>query len=732
MKFSINYKIFILVTFGLVFSILLSSFIYFNSLKNLAKDYAFQDLNHDISILTTQIKSIEERIDTIINLATNNSSLMMSINLISNYQEKDNYNRLIFDNEKKKFITAFQNILGEENSWAITIFDKDADPIAFKRKKKEKVIFGYTVYKDDKVLYYDKNDKWLKNLNPRGLDKSILNYFDIFSRKNEFVFKKAVPLKYNDQIIGYIRVGFILNQNNYQRITTGTQHKSIILSEKLNIGSKDFITDYQMITTKKEQTLLECEEKFVTYKKLKSVDDIILVAFSNTDKLNKTLYTTLKELVYISILIIVFFLVLSILFSNYFIQKPLFNLLAGINELKIKNRKQIKINSNDEISVIANAFNEMSKELSESFKSVQNSNLLLENILNTVHVSVFIKDIDGVYIKANKKYLDDIGFENESELLGKTDFDIIKNKKEAEFFRKKDLEVISSLKPQLNFEEVLTKADGKVCNLVTSKMPLIDSDSNIIGVLVLYEDVTDAKKKEKALKDKEAYLLQQSRLTQMGEMISMIAHQWRQPLAAISSTANSMILKNMMGQYEKEFFGQRLNNISEYSQHLSSTIDDFRNFFKKTKEKKDLTLESVVEDSLKIIQINLENKNIEIKKEFSLNETINSFPNELRQVVLNLIKNAEDILEEKDIESKWIKIKTYKENDLNVLEVSDNAGGIPDDIIEKIFEPYFSTKQNRDGTGLGLYMSKSIIEEHCSGKLSVTNDKYGAIFKVEL
>ena len=231
---------------------------------------------------------------------------------------------------------------------------------------------------------------------------------------------------------------------------------------------------------------------------------------------------------------------------------------------------------------------------------------------------------------------------------------------------------------------------------------------------------------------KDEMLNQQSRLAQMGEMISMIAHQWRQPLSAISSTAGVMKLDIMMGNYNKKFFEKSLDKISDYSQHLSSTIDDFRGFFKDNKEQTKIRLEDIIESSLEIIGAALNNDNIKLVKNYECNEMFNSYPNELKQVVLNLIKNAEDALIEHNIENPIIYLKTYKINKSYFLEIGDNAGGVPKDIVDNIFMPYFSTKKNKDGTGLGLYMSKTIIEDHCKGKLSVTNSDKGAVFTIEL
>ena len=232
------------------------------------------------------------------------------------------------------------------------------------------------------------------------------------------------------------------------------------------------------------------------------------------------------------------------------------------------------------------------------------------------------------------------------------------------------------------------------------------------------------------VKDKQ--LLQQSRMAQMGEMLSMIAHQWRQPLAAISATSASIELKASLNKLDNDEAQKKAHDISSFSQHLSRTIDDFRDFFKPNKEKKEMTYDEIVKSVLRIMEVSIANKNIQLLQDLNCHETFNTYPNELKQVVLNLIKNAEEALLEKAVKDPTITIATYTKEDTYILEVSDNAGGIPKDIINKIFDPYFSTKTKKDGTGLGLYMSKIIIEEHCDGTLSAINTGNGALFKIVL
>ena len=233
-------------------------------------------------------------------------------------------------------------------------------------------------------------------------------------------------------------------------------------------------------------------------------------------------------------------------------------------------------------------------------------------------------------------------------------------------------------------------------------------------------------------REKDKQMIEQSRFAQMGEMISMIAHQWRQPLSAISSTSSAIKLKATLDTLDKETTLDLADKISQYSQHLSTTINDFREFFKSNKEQQETSLDRLVEGALSIIEVSINNKNIKIVKDLHSPEIITTYANEMKQVILNLIKNAEDILIEKEIKDAEIRIKSYKNTQFYVIEVEDNGGGIPQEIISKIFDPYFSTKLEKNGTGLGLYMSKTIIEEHCRGKLSVSNNNQGAIFKIEL
>ena len=243
-------------------------------------------------------------------------------------------------------------------------------------------------------------------------------------------------------------------------------------------------------------------------------------------------------------------------------------------------------------------------------------------------------------------------------------------------------------------------------------------------------------------RQKDQRILQQSRLAQMGEMISMIAHQWRQPLGSISAVVAGLKLKLLLNKFDlesvegreahKQFTNESLHKIEEYVRFLTNTIDDFRNFFKPDKQKERIHLEKLVLRTLEIIGKALEINGIELKVTTQTSKEVLTYTNEITQVILNILKNAEDVIKERNIPHAHISITIFEHDGLQCIDIEDNAGGIATHVLPHVFEPYFSTKQEKNGTGLGLYMSKIIIEEHCQGSITVTNTASGAKFSIML
>ncbi len=237
-------------------------------------------------------------------------------------------------------------------------------------------------------------------------------------------------------------------------------------------------------------------------------------------------------------------------------------------------------------------------------------------------------------------------------------------------------------------------------------------------------------------------LFNQTRLAQMGEMISMIAHQWRQPLGAISSTSIDLKMKIELESFDlddeidrikcQNYFLDGLDNIEVFTQDLTTTIDDFRNFYKPNKTIREIYIDEPICKALKIIEYSMITNSIELVKDFNSKKKIKIYDGELMQVFLNIFKNAQDNFKFKDVSQAKIRIQTQDIKDAVIINICDNGGGIDMKIMEKIFDPYFSTKNKKNGTGLGLYMSKMIVEDHHGGKLSAINSGEGVCFIVEL
>ncbi len=257
----------------------------------------------------------------------------------------------------------------------------------------------------------------------------------------------------------------------------------------------------------------------------------------------------------------------------------------------------------------------------------------------------------------------------------------------------------------------------------------IFKDDTIIGYNAVRQDITS----KKLVQSQQHMIIEQSKSAAMGEMISMIAHQWRQPLQAVSILVQKLPLTKMIdGELTDEALDQVVEDVSVQLNYMSKTIDDFRNFFKPNKEKEHIVVSELIAKVKDFLAYMLKIDQIDFIVEYENDVDVRIYINEIVQVLINIIKNARDAMIENKIENRKIIIRFAQiDNDL-VLTIEDNAGGIPQDVLGKIFEPYFSTKFNKNGTGLGLYMSKTIVEEHSHGMIKAQNGENGAIFTINL
>jgi len=244
-----------------------------------------------------------------------------------------------------------------------------------------------------------------------------------------------------------------------------------------------------------------------------------------------------------------------------------------------------------------------------------------------------------------------------------------------------------------------------------------DKNNNIINYLGYINDITEEKQKEKLL-------YEQAKLASMGEMISNIAHQWRQPLSAISTLSTGMQVQKEYGLLTDELFEKSCQSINTHTQFLSKTIDNFKNFINGNTEQTTFNINNTINNFVQLIEASLEDYKINIILDLKENIDINSYENELTQCLINIYNNAKDILIKNSISKKIVLLHTSINNNNLIINITDNAGGIPDEITPKIFEPYFTTKHQSQGTGLGLHMSYNLIVDLIKGSIAVKNKTF--------
>lgn len=227
-------------------------------------------------------------------------------------------------------------------------------------------------------------------------------------------------------------------------------------------------------------------------------------------------------------------------------------------------------------------------------------------------------------------------------------------------------------------------------------------------------------------------LAHQSKMAILGEMLGNIAHQWRQPLMELSSIIMTLEAKvKLTGDITNNEVIDTAERSSTILKYMSATIDDFRDFLVKDKEKIIFKLSDQIKRTINMLTTTLDNKNIKVDIIIKANPQIYGYKNEYSQVVMNLIANAKDALVDRDVENSKIIVKVYQDQQYCITEVSDNAGGIKVEPIDKIFQSYF-TVDKKNGTGIGLFMSKLIVEKNMDGKLEVYNNKQGACFTIKI
>ena len=407
----------------------------------------------------------------------------------------------------------------------------------------------------------------------------------------------------------------------------------------------------------------------------------------------------------------------------------LFLLCSSFKSALVDFTFKLKIQSKELIQKIVFYFEEIFSSILDIYsKSIAQIESALNKSIDIVDKYVIMSrtDIDGIIISVSSAFCRISGFES-FELIGKT-HNVLKNQDMPKKVFENLWETIKTGN-MWQGEIQNCRKNGEVYWVKTTIHPNFDHIGNIISYDAIGEDISS----QIELKNQQNLLVEQSKSAAMGEMISMIAHQWRQPLQAVSILIQKLpLLKMVDGEISDELLEDVVCQVGSQLDYMSKTIDDFRDYFKPNKKKEEVYIKNVIEKSMDFLAYSFKLNSIKINYENNSTSSLRIYLNEIVQVFINLAKNSSDAMIKKNIEDRFINISTYEKNDSLFIEFEDNAGGIKDSVISKIFDPYFSTKSNKNGTGLGLYMSKTIIEEHSGGKINVYNTDFGTKFVIKL
>jgi PAS domain S-box-containing protein len=339
--------------------------------------------------------------------------------------------------------------------------------------------------------------------------------------------------------------------------------------------------------------------------------------------------------------------------------------------------------------------------------------LEFKSLFEFSNIGLSIRDSNGDFIQVNKKLIQMLGY-SKKEHLNKT-FDSLScidySIEEKDMF----LKLIKRKIDSYSIEKTYTRKDGSKFEALLSGASFINVEGELTHILSSIIDISEMKRKDNLL-------FQQSKMASMGEMIGNIAHQWKQPLSVIGVISSGIKMQIEFEQLKEDTLISSMDEIQSSVNHLSNTIDDFRNFFKPNKSKSYFDIDDLINKTLTLISAKLKIEDIKIVLEITPLKII-TLENELIQVIMNILKNSIDAFNDNQT-AKSIIIKTLQRKDDLIISIKDNAGGIPEDIIDRVFEPYFTTKNKSQGTGIGLYMSEEIVVKHLNGSIIASNIKY--------
>ncbi|MFY9073532.1 ATP-binding protein [Malaciobacter mytili] len=653
------------------------------------KDIAKFEFERNELLIKTTLNKYKDELQALNNIIKENNLLNKDLNILKSYM------KLLIDSNN----TIFQLRYINENADEIIRFDRD---------KTNKIIEIKKLQNKSLRDYFTKT-KRLKEKQFFISDLDLNIEFKQIEVPYRPTIRVATPIYEKDVFKGILIINF----------NASTLVEKITKNEKFDVYYLDTLKNFLLHPDKNKSWSTQLKRNYKVENEIENIDELIKKPFLDKNQKYYSKKITITENS--------FYIILKVKEAYY---------KKAINKIKSDILSLFFI-----VALIGFPFVIIISYIQSS------QTVLLDFIVNSIPHPFFIKDSKGKFIIVNDETIKFYNFKNKSQLIGANSYKII----DSSPLNCPNKDYLALKKGKLKTIEKIKKDENRnfYFEMIRVKIPYygIFKKTYLLGIAI---DITEIKELNEELNKKveeeigsriktEQILAQQSKMALMGEMIGNIAHQWRQPLSTITTASTGMQLQKEMGILQETELIKGLESINESAQYLSKTIDDFRNFFKPYKVHTNFTIEFIIDKSLKLVSAQFKNKDIKIIKNIE-NIELNNLENEFTQVILNILNNARDQLLKQNQEEKLIIINSQIVEENAVIIIKDNGGGIDEKIMDKIFEPYFTTKEENNGTGIGLYMSKEIIEKHMNGKLFATNEKFiynkkeynFAVFKIQL
>ncbi|RXK14949.1 hypothetical protein CP985_11335 [Malaciobacter mytili LMG 24559] len=653
------------------------------------KDIAKFEFERNELLIKTTLNKYKDELQALNNIIKENNLLNKDLNILKSYM------KLLIDSNN----TVFQLRYINENADEIIRFDRD---------KTNKIIEIKKLQNKSHRDYFTKT-KRLKEKQFFISDLDLNIEFKQIEVPYRPTIRVATPIYEKDVFKGILIINF----------NASTLVEKITKNEKFDVYYLDSLKNFLLHPDKNKSWSTQLKRNYKVENEIENIDELIKKPFLDKNQKYYSKKITITENS--------FYIILKVKEAYY---------KKAINKIKSDILSLFFI-----VALIGFPFVIIISYIQSS------QTVLLDFIVNSIPHPFFIKDSKGKFIIVNDETIKFYNFKNKSQLIGANSYKII----DSSPLNCPNKDYLALKKGKLKTIEKIKKDENRnfYFEMIRVKIPYygIFKKTYLLGIAI---DITEIKELNEELNKKveeeigsriktEQILAQQSKMALMGEMIGNIAHQWRQPLSTITTASTGMQLQKEMGILQETELIKGLESINESAQYLSKTIDDFRNFFKPYKVHTNFTVEFIIDKALKLVSAQFKNKDIKIIKNIE-NIELNNLENEFTQVILNILNNARDQLLKQNQKEKLIIINSQIVEENAVIIIKDNGGGLDEKIMDKIFEPYFTTKEESNGTGIGLYMSKEIIEKHMNGKLFATNEKFiynkkeynFAVFKIQL